>query len=44
MAGLEPHAANFFKFLFIIVLYTICMTVFVCSPLSYHLGSFIPLM
>jgi len=28
MAGLEPHAANFFKFLFIIVLYTICMTVF----------------
>jgi hypothetical protein len=29
MGGLAPHAANFFKFLFILVLYTICMTLFV---------------
>jgi len=28
MAGLAPHPANFFKFLLILVLYTICMTVF----------------
>lgn len=29
MANLAPHPANFFKFLLILVLYTICMTVFV---------------
>ena len=29
MAGLAPHAANFFKFLLILVLFTICMTLFV---------------
>ncbi|KAI9452949.1 hypothetical protein BJY52DRAFT_1291187 [Lactarius psammicola] len=28
MAGLAPHAANFFKFLLILVLYTITMTLF----------------
>ncbi|KAH9978479.1 hypothetical protein BJV74DRAFT_138444 [Russula compacta] len=28
MAGLAPHAANFFKFLLVLVLYTICMTLF----------------
>ncbi|KAF8264261.1 hypothetical protein EI94DRAFT_1593905 [Lactarius quietus] len=28
MSGLAPHAANFFKFLLIVVLYTIAMTVF----------------
>lgn len=31
MAGLAPHPANFFKFLLILVLYTICMTLFVCN-------------
>ena len=31
MAGLAPHAANFFKFLLILVLYTIAMTIFVRS-------------
>ncbi len=29
MAGLAPHAANFFRFLLIIVLYTITVTLFV---------------
>ena len=29
MAGLAPHPANFFKYLLILVLYTICMTLFV---------------
>ena len=29
MAGLADHAANFFKFLFIIVLYTLVMTLWV---------------
>ncbi|KAH9992457.1 hypothetical protein BJV77DRAFT_1060460 [Russula vinacea] len=28
MAGLAPHAANFFKYLLILVLYTICMALF----------------
>lgn len=28
MGGLAPHAANFFKFLLILVLYTICMALF----------------
>ncbi|TFY53547.1 hypothetical protein EVG20_g10067, partial [Dentipellis fragilis] len=28
MAGLAPHPANFFKFLFILVLYTLAMTLF----------------
>ncbi|KAI0263756.1 hypothetical protein BC834DRAFT_924835 [Gloeopeniophorella convolvens] len=28
MAGLAPHPANFFKFLLILVLYTLCMTLF----------------
>jgi ABC-2 type transporter len=39
MAGLAPHAANFFKFLLILVLYTICMTLFVTFP---HRPSFAP--
>ena len=29
MAGLAPHAANFFKYLLILVLFTIAMTLFV---------------
>ncbi len=29
MAGLAPHAANFFKFLFILVLYTLVMALYV---------------
>ena len=29
MAGLAPDAAHFFKFLFILVLYTLAMTLFV---------------
>lgn len=29
MGGLAPHAANYFKFLLILVLYTICMALFV---------------
>ncbi len=29
MAGLAPHAANFFKFLFVLVLYSMAMTLFV---------------
>ncbi len=40
MAGLAPHAANFFKFLLILVLYTICMALFVSLvylSLSYFL-------
>ena len=33
MAGLAPHAANFFKFLFILVLYTLAMALYVsCFP------------
>jgi hypothetical protein len=37
MGGLAPHAANFFKFLLILVLYTICMALFVSSfpPLTF---------
>ena len=31
MGGLAPHAANFFKFLLILVLYTICMALFVST-------------
>ena len=34
MGGLAPHAANYFKFLLILVLYTICMALFVSSFLS----------
>lgn len=36
MAGLAPEAAHFFKFLFVLVLYSLAMTLFVCSP-SYQL-------
>lgn len=32
MAGLAHDAAHFFKFLFIIVLYTLVMTLFVSNP------------
>ncbi|PFH53584.1 hypothetical protein AMATHDRAFT_79061 [Amanita thiersii Skay4041] len=35
MAGLAPHAANFFKFLFILVLYTLAMTLY-----NFLLGTF----
>ena len=35
MAGLAPHAANFFKYLLILVLYTISMTLFVSVSLSW---------
>ena len=34
MAGLAPHAANYFKFLLILVLYTISMALFVRLSLS----------
>ena len=34
MAGLAPDAAHFFKFLFILVLYTLAMTLFVSSSSS----------
>jgi hypothetical protein len=40
MAGLAPHAANFFKFLFVLVLYSMAMTLFVshsklkCEPFT----------
>ena len=34
MTGLAPHSANFFKFLLILVLYTICMTLFVTTSPS----------
>ena len=34
MAGLAPHAANYFKFLLILVLYTISMALFVRASLS----------
>jgi hypothetical protein len=34
MAGLAPHAANYFKFLLILVLYTISMALFVSLSLS----------
>jgi hypothetical protein len=32
MAGLAPDAAHFFKFLLILVLYTIAMTLWVRAP------------
>jgi len=35
MAGLAPHAANFFKFLFILVLYTLAMALY-----NFLLGTF----
>jgi hypothetical protein len=35
MAGLAPDAARYFKFLFILVLYTLVMTLFV-RPVSSH--------
>ena len=34
MAGLAHDAAHFFKFLFILVLYTLAMTLFVSAPIS----------
>jgi hypothetical protein len=34
MAGLAPDAAHFFKFLFVLVLYTFAMTLFVGSSFS----------
>ena len=34
MAHLAPEAANFFKFLFILVLYTLAMTLFVRAPVQ----------
>lgn len=34
MAGLAADAAHFFKFLFILVLYTLAMTLFVSDILS----------
>ncbi|KAI9508809.1 hypothetical protein F5148DRAFT_1351131 [Russula earlei] len=42
MAGLAPHPANFFKFLLILVLFTICMTLFVTSSLNFLIGAAIP--
>ena len=35
MAGLAPHAVNFFKFLLVLVLYTTVMTLFVSNPPSH---------
>lgn len=38
MAGLAPGAAHFFKFLFILILYTLAMTLYVCLCfLDFHL-------
>lgn len=49
MAGLAPDAAHYFKFLFILVLYTFAMTLFVslalfhcCSVLNYCRISCLP--
>lgn len=41
MAGLAPEAVHFFKFILILVLYSLCMTVFVrrLSINSYNAGS-----
>lgn len=39
MAGLSPHADRFFKFLFILVLYALAMTIFVSDFVPFLLGT-----